>query len=190
MGGTQSIKVDVRLITATNRDLAKAVSENSFRLDLYSRLNVFPIHVPSLRERVDDIPLLILYFVKKYATRMGKRIEKISQTTMRRLAEYPWPGNIRELENMVERGLILSSGPILEIEDEFFSPSSTPLDQKEKEILTLEEGDRNHIIKILEKTGWVIDGAKGAARILNLHPSTLRGRMKKLGIKRARLDIP
>jgi len=188
VGGTQTIKVDVRLITATNRDLEKAVAENSFRADLYYRLNVFPIDLPSLSERKEDIPLLVQYFLKKYATKMGKRIETISQETMRQLTAYPWPGNIRELENVIERGVILSPGSILDIEDEFLLPSSTQLEQRES--LTLQEVERNHIIKSLDKTGWVIEGPKGAAKILNLHPNTLRGRMKKLEIKRARHHLP
>jgi transcriptional regulator with GAF, ATPase, and Fis domain len=188
VGGTQTIKVDVRLITATNRDLAKAVEENSFRTDLYYRLNVFPIHLPPLRERKEDIPLLTQYFINKYMTRMGKRIEKISQETMNRLIAYPWPGNIRELENIIERAVILSKGLILEIEDELLPSSHLP-DQKEKGSLTLEEVERDHIVKILEKARWVIEGPKGAAKILNLHPNTLRSRMQKLGIKRPLHDI-
>ena len=185
VGGTQTIKVDVRVIAATNRDLEKAVSENSFRSDLYYRLNVFPIHLPSLREREGDVPLLVQYFVNKHASKMGKRIEKVNQKTMRRLTEYAWPGNIRELENVIERSVILSSESILEIEDEFALPSSTHLDQEEKELVTLHDVERNHIVEILNQTGWVVEGRKGAARILDLHPNTLRGRMKKLGIKRA-----
>ena len=149
VGGTQTIKVDARVIAATHRNLAKSVAENSFRADLYYRLNVFPIHLPSLQERAEDIPLLVQYFLKKYTTRMGKRIEKINQATMRRLVAYPWPGNIRELENVIERGVILSAGPVLEIEDESFLPSLTSPDQKEvdhkeKEVLTLPEVERNY----------------------------------------------
>jgi len=188
VGGTKTIKVDVRVIAATNRELEKAVAENRFREDLYYRLNVFPLPLPSLRERGEDIPLLVQYFVDKYATKTGKQIDKINQETMRRLRGYPWPGNIRELENVIERSIILSSGSVLEIEDEFLLPSSTLLDQKE--ILTLQEVERNHIIKSLDKTGWVIEGPKGGAKILNLHPNTLRGRMKKLGIKRGPALIP
>ena len=149
MGGTQTIKVDARVIAATNRDPAKRVAEKSFRADLYYRLNVFPIHLPSLQERAEDIPLLVQYFLKRYTTRMGKPIEKINQATMRRLVGYPWPGNIRELENVIERGVILSTGPVLEIEDESFLPSLTlpdqkEVDQKEKVILTLQEVERNY----------------------------------------------
>ncbi|MDA2932797.1 sigma 54-interacting transcriptional regulator [Acidobacteria bacterium AH-259-D05] len=190
VGGTETIKVDVRLITATNRDLEKACTENRFRKDLYYRLNVFPIHLPSLQERKKDIPLLVQYFVQKHATKMGKRIEKTSQETMRRFIDYRWPGNVRELEHMIERGVILSEGSTLEIKDKLLLPSSTLLDQKEKGTLSLQEMERNHIIETLEKTGWVIEGPTGAAKILNLHPSTLRARMKKLGVKRAHLDIP
>ncbi len=188
VGGTKTIKVDVRVIAATNRELEKAVAENRFRADLYYRLNVFPLPLPSLRERGEDIPLLVQYFVDKYATKTGKQIDAINQETMRRLRGYPWPGNIRELENVIERSIILSSGSVLEIEDEFLLPSSTLLDQKEKDTLTLQEVERNHIMQILDKTGWVIDGPQGAAKILNLHPNTLRGRMKKLGIERVHLQ--
>lgn len=193
VGSTRTIKVNVRIIAATNRDLGKAVAENSFREDLYYRLNVFPIHLPPLRERKKDIPLLVEYVVKKYARRMGKRIEKISERTMRRLVAYPWPGNIRELENVIERAVILSRGSILEIGNESFLPSLTSPDQKDldsrgKEVLTLQEMERHHIVKTLEKTGCVIEGAQGAAKILNLHPNTLRSRMTKLGIKRTRLN--
>ena len=152
VGGTQTIKVDARVISATNRDLAKSVAENSFRADLYYRLNVFPIHITSLQERAEDIPMLVQYFLKRYTSRMSKRIEKISQATMRRLVAYPWPGNIRELENVIERSVILSTGPVLEIEDEFFLPSLTSpdqkeVDQKEKEILTLQEVERNRRLR-------------------------------------------
>ena len=188
VGGTQTIKVDVRVIAATNRNLEKAVRENSFRADLYYRLNVFPIHLPPIRERKEDIPLLTRFFVNKYMLKIGKRIEKIGQGTMNRLMAYSWPGNIRELENIIERAIILSKGSSLEIEDELF-PSLDPPDQEENRPLTLEKVERGHILKILEKTRWVVDGGKGAAKILKLHPNTLRSRMQKLGIRRDRHDI-
>ena len=185
VGSTETIKVDVRLITATNRDLVKAVEEGRYRADLYYRLNVFPVHLPSLREREDDIPLLVQYFVDKYATKIGKPIDTVSQETIKKLKSYTWPGNIRELENVIERSVILSSGSVLEVEDEFLVPSSSSLDQEGKEILTLQELDRDHITRILNQTRWVIEGPRGAARILDLHPNTLRSRIKKLGIERA-----
>ena len=181
---TQSIKVNVRVIAATNQDLEEAVKDNSFRADLYYRLNVFPIPLPPLRERKEDIQLLVQYFVNKHMLPMGKRIEKIGHETMRQLMDYPWPGNIRELENVIERAVILSNGPTLEIGDEL-AASLNLMDQGETESLTLEEVERAHIVTVLENTRGVIEGPKGAAGILNLHPNTLRGRMKKLGIKRA-----
>jgi formate hydrogenlyase transcriptional activator len=183
VGGSQTFKINVRIIAATNRDLGNAVADKSFRADLYYRLNVFPIHLPALRERKEDIPPLAQYFVHKYMIRMGKRIEEITQGTLDRLMAYDWPGNIRELENIIERAVILSRGPILEIEDELLPSVNLP-DQKEKLLPTLAEAERNHIVRILESTRWVIEGPKGAAKILNLHPSTLRSRMLKLKIKR------
>jgi DNA-binding NtrC family response regulator len=155
---------------------------------LYYRLNVFPIHLPPIRERKEDIPLLTRFFVNKHMIRLGKRIEEIDRETMSRLRAYSWPGNIRELENVIERAVILSKGPSLEIEDELFPSMDLP-DQEEKQPLTLEKVEREHILKILEKTRWVVDGQKGAAKILKLHPSTLRSRMQKLGIQRDPHDI-
>ncbi len=183
VGGTQTIRVDVRVICATNRDLEKAVAENKFRADLFYRINVFPVHLPALRERKEDVPLLVHYFVNKHMIKMGKRIEKIDLDTMRRFLGYSWPGNIRELENIVERAVILSKSPSLHIEEELF-PSAKLEEQKEKDLLSLEEIERNHIMKALKETHGVIDGPKGAAIILNVHPNTLRSRMKKLSIDR------
>lgn len=199
VGGTQSIKVDVRVISATNRDLLKAIREGKFREDLYYRLNVFPIHLPPLRDRQDDVPLLVQFLIAKFAARVGFQIESIGKTTMERLIHYRWPGNIRELENVLERAVILSNGPVLEIDAEVFGnvavspttdsgtiglanqpgpPTSVPLE-------SLETNERRHILAALQRTGWVIDGPRGAAKILDLHPNTLRSRMKKLGISRA-----
>jgi formate hydrogenlyase transcriptional activator len=183
VGGTQTFKVNVRMIAATNRDLGNAVADKTFRADLYYRLNVFPIHLPSLRERKEDIPLLAQYFVHKYMVRMGKRFERVGQETLNRLMAYGWPGNIRELENIIERAVILSRGPVLEVEDELLPSVNLP-HQKEKQLPTLEEVERDHIIRTLELTRWVVEGPEGAAKILNLHPSTLRSRMHKLKIKR------
>jgi transcriptional regulator with GAF, ATPase, and Fis domain len=186
VGGTRSIKVDVRVIAATNRNLEEAVRQNRFRADLYYRLNVFPIHLPPIRERRDDIPLLARFFVNRYMIRMGKRIEKIAPEAMDRLVAYSWPGNIRELENIIERAVILCKGPTLHVEDELApSPPSAGEDQRP---LTLEDVERNHIVRILEQTRWVIEGHAGAAKILKIHPNTLRSRMQKLGIQRDRHD--
>ncbi|MBI1823756.1 MAG: sigma 54-interacting transcriptional regulator [Nitrospirae bacterium] len=183
VGGTQTIKADVRVIAATNRNLAKAVEEKSFRADLYYRLNVFPVALPPLRERKEDIPLLIQHFVKKFTNTMGKRIEKLDQKTINRLIGYSWPGNIRELQNVVERAIILSKGPVLEVDDELIPSLNLP-HQRDRELTTLQEVEKDHILGILGKTRWVIEGTHGAAKILDLHPNTLRGRMQKLGIKR------
>ncbi|MEE8075564.1 MAG: sigma 54-interacting transcriptional regulator, partial [Candidatus Binatia bacterium] len=188
VGASQTIKVDVRVIAATNRDLERAMHEGRFRQDLFYRLNVFPIRLPSIRERVEDIPLLARYFAIKYGTKLGRKIETIPQKTMDFMLAYSWPGNIRELENIIERAVILSKGPILEIESELLS-SSHFTHQKEKEPLTLEEIERAHIVKTMKETRWVIEGPKGAAKILNLHPNTLRSRMQKLGIKRDSHEI-
>ena len=183
VGGTQTIHVDVRVISATNRDLEKAIPENKFRADLFYRINVFPVHLPALRERKEDIPLLVHYFVNKHMIKMGKRIEKIDLDTMKRFLSYSWPGNIRELENIVERAVILSKSPSLYIEEELF-PSAKLDEQSENALLSLEEIERNHIIKVLKEARGVIEGPKGAAIILNVHPNTLRSRIKKLSIDR------
>jgi formate hydrogenlyase transcriptional activator len=186
VGGTQSIKVDVRVIAATNRNLEEAVKHNRFRADLYYRLNVFPIHLPPIRERRDDIPLLARFFVNRYMIKMGKRIEKIAPDAMDRLVAYSWPGNIRELENIIERAVILCKGPTLHVEDEL-APSH-PAGTEDLRPLTLEDVERGHIVKVLEQTRGVIEGHAGAAKILKIHPNTLRSRMQKLGIQRDRHD--
>ena len=189
VGGTQTIKVDVRVIGATNRDLAKAVAENSFRADLYYRLNVFPIHGPPLRERKEDIPLLVRYFMKKYVSRMGKRIEKISQGTMRQLMAYPWPGNIRELENVIERSVILSKGPTLEIEMEkdlhFLNRPLPPGTKPPVQLSELQIAERDKIVEVLHQTA----GNKSeAARRLGIERKTLYRKAHRLGIDLDRLS--
>jgi formate hydrogenlyase transcriptional activator len=183
VGGTSSRKVDVRVIAATNRNLLKAVIEKAFREDLYYRLSVFPIMLPPLRERSDDIPLLVRFLLDKFAARIGKSVDGVSQETMQRLTAYSWPGNVRELENILERAVILATGRTLEIgRDVLAEPvSATAAGPR----LALEDVERNHILDILGRTGWVIDGPKGAATLLGLHPNTLRSRLKKLGIERA-----
>ena len=184
VGGTQTIQVDVRVVTATNRDLKKAVKEDAYRADLYYRLNVFPVHLPALRERQEDIPLLVRYFVDKYMRKMGRHITEIDHATIQRLVTYAWPGNIRELEHLIERAIILSNGSTLEVRDEFLAAPSMA-DENPPTLRTLDEVEREHIVRTLEETHGVIDGPRGAARILNLHPNTLRGRMRKLHITRA-----
>jgi PAS domain S-box-containing protein len=196
IGGSETIKIDVRVIAATNRDLPKAIREGKFREDLYYRLNVFPLALPPLRDRVGDIPLLVQFLVAKFMARVGVRIESVGQATMQRLQSYRWPGNIRELENILERAIILSNGPILEIDPEVFgSPASpvvsSPVSSGEtpgRQMESLESAERNHILAVLDQTDWVIEGPRGAAKILDLHPNTLRSRMKKLGISRSTHD--
>lgn len=181
VGGTQTFKVNVRVIAATNRDLDQLSKSGQYRPDLYYRLNVFPIHLPALRERDGDIPLLVQYFVRKFAANFGKKINRIPERMMTALQRYPWPGNVRELEHVIERAVILSEGAELE-PIEWLSPSSgKPSPTKP---LTLEETDRQHIIDVLERTSWRVSGPKGAAAILGLKPTTLEARMKKLGIER------
>ena len=187
VGSSKTLPVDVRVIAATHRDLKQAVADGSFRADLYYRLAIFPIEVPALRERKQDIPLLVHYFVRKYAAKIGKRIDEVDRETLARLAAYAWPGNVRELENVIERAVILSNGPRLEVDFEAVRPAPGVAEvQRGGADETLTAGERRQILAALEQTGWVIDGARGAARILGLNANTLRSRMKKLGIARAR----
>ncbi len=181
LGSTHVTKVDVRIIAATHRDLEKAIIEGDFREDLYYRLNVFPIVLPPLRERKDDIPLLARHFVVKYSGKIGKTIEVIPQKVIDTLIGYNWPGNVRELENIIERAVIISRGYHLELGDWLTGKKSR---QTESHLLTLEELERKHITETLESNGWRVSGNKGAAKILGIKPTTLEARMKKLGIKR------
>jgi formate hydrogenlyase transcriptional activator len=185
VGGGSPIKVDIRVLAATNRDLLQAVRAKTFREDLYYRLNVFPIALPPLRERKEDIPLLVHFLVHKFATRIGKRIDGVTEHAMRRLIDYPWPGNVRELENVLERAVILTTGATLGVVPDLFplsaaTPGAAPPDKQ----LTLECVERDHVVAVLQQTDWVVDGPRGAARILGLHPNTLRNRLKKLGVTR------
>jgi formate hydrogenlyase transcriptional activator len=180
LGSSHTIKVDVRIVATTNRNLEEEVRKGRFRQDLYYRLNVFPITVPPLRQRTEDIPLLVEAFIERYARKLGKQITSISKETMKALQDYPWPGNVRELESVIERAVILSPGPVLQLADKL-EISSSPLSSTGR---TLEETERNQILKILSETRWRIEGKDGAAALLGLHPSTLRARMHKLGIIR------
>lgn len=181
VGGTQTIRIDVRVIAATNRDLEKAVEEGRFREDLYYRLNVFPIRIPPLRERKEDIPLLVKYFAMNYSAKLGRKIETIPQKSMNALLAYSWPGNIRELQNVIERAVITSPGVELELGSWLPKAASAP---RQEQIPTLEEIEREHITEVLGVTGWRVSGEKGAAELLGLKPTTLEARMKRLGIRR------
>jgi DNA-binding NtrC family response regulator len=183
VGGTRSLRVDVRVIAATNRSLHAEVEANRFRRDLYFRLNVFPIPLPPLRERRDDIPLLLRHFAALTARRIGRAIDGIAPEFIQQAASYDWPGNIRELENLVERTLIMSRGGMLDASDLLVVPADSGSALPSGSV-TLEEVERAHIRRVLETTGWRIEGNQGAARLLGLNPSTLRGRMRKLGIRK------
>jgi len=185
LGGTRTHQVDVRLVAATNRNLADMVKRNEFRSDLYYRLNVFPIPLPALRERREDIPALVEHFVEIYSRRMDKKIQHIAPETMSALTSHPWPGNIRELQNFIERSVILTSGNVLQ------PPLGSLQGCAGAESLgavTLEDAEREHIRKILEQTRWVVAGPNGAAARLGIKRSTLYFRMQKLGISRANRD--
>jgi formate hydrogenlyase transcriptional activator len=181
LGGTRTHRVDVRLVAATHRNLIEMVKRSEFRSDLYYRLNVFPIQLPSLRARREDIPALVEHFVEIYARRMDKQVEYIPAETMSALVSYPWPGNIRELQNFIERSVILTTGNVLQ------APLATLSSAGEVESLgaiTLEDAERDHIRKTLEQTRWVVAGPNGAAARLGIKRSTLYFRMQKLGISR------
>jgi formate hydrogenlyase transcriptional activator len=180
LGSSHTIKVDVRIIATTNRDIEEEVRQGRFRQDLYYRLNTFPVTVPPLRQRKEDIPLLVDAFTERYSKKMGKQINLIHNDTMKALQDYPWPGNVRELESIIERAVILSSGPVLQLTDKLEISSPILLSA----VKTLEDTERNQIIKILSETVWRIEGKNGAAAILGIHSSTLRARMHKLGIVR------
>lgn len=187
VGGTQTFKVNVRIIAATNRHLDQLSKSGQYRPDLYYRLNVFPVHLPPLREREGDIPLLAQYFVQKCAANLGKKITRIPERMLGALQRYQWPGNIRELEHVIERAVILSEGPQLE-PIEWLTPASGKPSGSEQ-VLTLEEMERRHIVDVLEQTNWRVSGEKGAAKILGLNATTLEARMKKLGIERQKREV-
>ena len=201
VGSSRTVHVNVRIITATNRDLEEAIKAGRFRSDLFYRLNVFPLHVPPLRERVSDIPQLVAFFVERFSKKFGKSVEGVSRSTMNLLESYAWPGNIRELQNLVERAVVLCQGPVLTLDPNLLPsgdvPSraitSAPAGRPSTATVptgssSLAEVEREHIRAVLERTGGVVEGPRGAARILSLHPNTLRSRMKKLGIKTKRSD--
>src|SRR5262249_12394883 len=181
VGGTQTLKVDVRLIAATNRDLERAVSEERFRADLYYRLNVFPIVIPPLRERKQDIPRLARHFAMLYAAKMGKTVGTLSVDVLERLVAYDGPGNVRELQNVIERTVILSPKGRFELGAVVAAPTSG---SSKPPARSLEDVERQHIVAVLEETGWRVSGERGAAGILGLKRTTLEARIKKLGIIR------
>jgi formate hydrogenlyase transcriptional activator len=200
VGSNKPVLVDVRVIAATNRNLQESIQTGTFRSDLFYRLNVFPIEVPPLSERRSDIPQLAMFFLARFAKKFGKNIRSIPRETIDRLSSYSWPGNIRELQNVIERAAILSHSSVLELEPDLIpelAPSEpSSVTEKSAEALqdenldpatpaTLEEMERAHIVAILNQTGGVVEGPRGAARILGLHPNTLRHRIQKLGLKRA-----
>jgi transcriptional regulator with GAF, ATPase, and Fis domain len=183
LGSPRTIKVDVRIIAASNRNLEEEISEGRFREDLFYRLSVFPITIPPLRQRKEDIPLLVNHFVAKYNKKIGRKIVSVSPETLKALHEYHWPGNVRELENVIERAVITSQGSTLQVLDKFaaFPKAGSQAGQDVKNIAELE---REHICQVLQTTGWRVEGPKGAAILLGLNPSTLRARMRKYGIRR------
>ena len=205
LGSGRTHRINVRLVAATHRDLADMVARNEFRRDLYYRLNVFPVFIPSLRERRDDIPELVLHFVELFSRRIGKRIEQIPESTMNAFCRYHWPGNVRELQNLVERAVIRSDNGVLpdplstsqSCRGSFVKPKEDllPMEASDTSIKSetsdeTEAGDslegvqRRHILRVLDRTGWVISGPRGAGAILRLHPNTLRSLMDRLGIRR------
>ena len=193
VGGTRTLRTDVRLIAATNRNLGSRVAAGEFRPDLFYRLNVFPVTVPALRERRDDIPLLVRHFARRAARKLGRPIEGASPAFLEQAMAYDWPGNVRELENAIERAAILAHGPLLDAFEVFAptpamsdAPRDDPNPAQARVAGTLEEVERAHIQRILEQTQWVIEGERGAALTLGINASTLRGRMRKLGIRRTR----
>jgi len=184
LGGTRTHKVDVRVVAATNRDLVRAMSEGRFRDDLYYRVATFPIHVPPLRDRREDIPLLVWSIIERRQAALGHRIDTVPRRVMDALMHYGWPGNVRELQNVIERALILSPGPALRLEEPLAVPARPTPDR-------LDEIERKHILHMLDRCGWRINGEGNAAAVLGLEPSTLRSRMQKLGIRRpARPRLP
>ena len=187
LGSPRTIRTDARLIAATNRNIEGAVDDGAFRGDLFYRLNVFPIHVPSLRERADDIPSLAWHFVRLFAKRMYRPIETIPADTMAALTRHAWPGNIRELQNVLERAVILSPGPVLQIPlRDLQSPAPSTCHVNGAKWRTLEEAERAHILLTLQETGWMVGGPNGAASALGINRTTLQFRMKRLGIVRPR----
>ncbi|MGZ3614754.1 MAG: sigma 54-interacting transcriptional regulator, partial [Thermodesulfobacteriota bacterium] len=189
LGSPHPVKVNVRIIASTNRNLDEAIQKGLFRKDLFYRLNVFPITIPPLRQRGDSIPLLVKFFVDKFSKIHGKPIKNIPADTMKALENYAWPGNVRELMNVIERAVIVSESPELRLVEKveaipFPHKEETAKVEEEKGFKVLSEVEREHILRTVRGTGWRIEGPKGAAQLIGMNPSTLRARMRKLGIKR------
>jgi formate hydrogenlyase transcriptional activator len=194
IGSSRTLRVDIRIIAATNRDLEVAIREMRFRQDLFYRLNVFPLKVPPLRERVGDARLLVMFFLAKFNKKFGKKVDRIPPETMQRLVNYHWPGNIRELQNVIERAVILSNSPVLVLDAEFHlaarPEAAGPIALEHPDLSlssassSLDDIIKRHILSVLAETDGIIEGPKGAAKILGVHPNTLRSRMQKLGITR------
>jgi len=191
LGSTRTLRTDARLIAATNRDLEAMVNEQKFRSDLYYRLNVFPVRVPALRERPEDIPLLIRHFVQQFSRHMNKIIDTIPSEIMATLTRYHWPGNIRELQNVIERAVILSTGPVLKVptDELHLRRDAPPVSKRASGDLqaSLDDAERREIIAALDKTNWKVAGPNGAAALLGMHRSTLQSRMQRLGIRVSRI---
>ena len=190
LGSSRTLRTDARLIAATNRDLGAMVEQGKFRADLFYRLNVFPVHAPPLRERSEDIPLLVRHFTQEFSRRMNKQIDTIPTETLPSLVRYSWPGNIRELQNVIERAVILSTGPVLRVPLSELKPSGVTASSSPSTQDTLEEAERKHILRALEDTSWVLAGSRGAAARLGMKRSTLQYRMAKLGISRTQPALP
>jgi chemotaxis protein methyltransferase CheR len=188
LGSSQVRKTEVRVIAATNRNLKEDIRKGRFREDLWYRLNVFPISIPPLRERPDDIPLLVKWIIDKSQRRLGKKIKTVPSTVMDDLKAYPWPGNVRELENVIERAVIVTPGSTLQLAVPLSAPASISSRKPDAPIKTLSEMEKEHILNALTKTHWNISGKGGAAELLGINSSTLRGRMRKHGIRRPKLE--
>ena len=189
LGSPHPVKVDVRIIASTNRDLEEEIQKGQFRKDLFYRLSVFPVTIPPLRQRREDIPLLVKFYADRFGKSHGKPIKRIPANTVKALEEYAWPGNVRELMNVIERAVIVSEGPVLGLAEKIdLNPAGYKEETDKVKTKTgtrgLSEVERDHILRTLQETGWRIEGPKGAAQVLGLNPSTLRARMRKLAIKR------
>ncbi len=183
LGSPRTIKVDVRIIAASNRNLEEEIKASRFREDLFYRLSVFPVTIPPLRQRLEDIPLLVNHFVANFNKKTGKQITSVSKETLTAFENYHWPGNVRELESVIERAIIISQGSALQVLDRF-EPFRKTGGVETLDIKALAELERDHILHVLQKTGWRVEGKNGAAILLDINPSTLRARMRKFGIQR------